>query len=100
MTADASHESEERMPVPPVPKGVPVERARHGDTVVDEYAWLAVKDDPATVAYLTAENAYTEARTTHLAPLRETIFTEIKNRTQETDIALPQRKGGYWYYTR
>jgi oligopeptidase B len=87
-------------PVPPVANRAPAERTHHGDTVVDEYAWLAVKDDPDTVAYLTAENAYTEARTAQLAPLRETIFTEIKNRTQETDIALPQRKGGYWYYAR
>src|SRR4029453_7651827 len=79
--------------VAPVAKRVPVERTHHGDTVVDEYAWIAVKDDPETVAYLTAENAYTEARTAHLAPLRESVFTEIKNRTQETDIALPQRKG-------
>ncbi len=85
---------------PPSPKRVPVQRTHHGDTVVDPYAWLAVKDDPDTVAYLTAENAYTETRTAHLASLREAVFTEIKNRTQETDVQLPQRKGGYWYYSR
>ncbi len=79
---------------------MPVERTHHGDTVVDPYAWLAVKDDPDTVAYLTAENAYTQTRTEHLAPLREAVFSEIKTRTQETDVQLPQRKGGYWYYAR
>jgi oligopeptidase B len=85
---------------PPVARRVPVERTHHGDTVVDDYVWLAAKDDPETVAYLTAENAYTDARMADLAGLRETLFTEIKTRTQETDLSLPTRKGGYWYYSR
>src|SRR6185369_15471781 len=83
-------------PVPPVAKRVPVERTHHGDTVVDEYGWLAAKDDPETVAYLTAENEYTAARTADQEALRQTIFEEIKRRTQETDVALPARKGDYW----
>src|SRR3954454_4024462 len=85
---------------PPAAKRVPTERTHHGDTVPDDYAWLANKDDPDTIAYLTAENAYTDARTEHLAGLRETLFNEIKNRTQETDLSVPVRRGGYWYYTR
>ncbi|MFG3688081.1 S9 family peptidase [Micromonospora sp. NPDC047740] len=84
----------------PVAKRVPSERTHHGDTVVDEYAWLAAKDDPATIAYLTAENAYTEDRTTHLAELRSQLFEETRRRTQETDLSVPTRKDGYWYYTR
>ncbi|MEW2383716.1 S9 family peptidase [Micromonospora sp. NPDC047707] len=84
----------------PVAKQVPTDRTHHGDTVVDEYAWLAVKDDPETIAYLTAENAYTEKRTTHLADLRGQLFEETRRRTQETDLSVPARKGGYWYYTR
>ncbi|WBB65507.1 S9 family peptidase [Micromonospora sp. WMMD812] len=85
---------------PPVAKRVPSDRTHHGDTVVDEYAWLAAKDDPETIAYLTAENAYTEARTTHLAELRAELFEETRRRTQETDLSVPTRKDGYWYYTR
>jgi oligopeptidase B len=84
----------------PVAKRVPTERTHHGDTVLDEYAWLARKDDPATIAYLTAENAYTEARTAHLAGLRAELFEETRRRTQETDLSVPTRKGGHWYYTR
>src|SRR5690606_35873685 len=90
----------ETSPTPPIAKRVPTERTHHGDTVIDEYAWLANKDDPDTLAYLTAENAYTEAMTAHLAPLRETLFEETRRRTQETDLSVPTRKGGYWYYTR
>ncbi|WP_422734903.1 S9 family peptidase [Micromonospora sp. WMMD558] len=84
----------------PVAKQVPTDRTHHGDTVVDEYAWLAVKDDPETIAHLTAENAYTEKRTAHLADLRGQLFEETRRRTQETDLSVPARKGGYWYYTR
>jgi oligopeptidase B len=85
---------------PPVAKKVPSERAHHGDTVVDDYAWLADKDDPATVAYLEAENAYTKKATAHLESLQETLFQEIKARTQETDLSVPTRKHGWWYYGR
>jgi oligopeptidase B len=79
---------------------VPAKRSQHADTFVDDYAWLTAKDDPEVLAYLKAENEYTEAATAGLAGLRETIFTEIKARTQETDLSVPVRKGGWWYYTR
>ena len=91
---------------PPVAKRVPTQRVHHGDTVVDEYAWLANQDDPDTIAYLTAENEYTQAATAHLADLRRTVFEEIKRRTQETDLSVPVRKRhgaqgpSYWYYSR
>ncbi|GAA3424321.1 S9 family peptidase [Streptosporangium nondiastaticum] len=86
--------------MPPKAKKVPSERVHHGDTVIDEYAWLTVKDDPDTIAYLEAENAYTEQATAHLKPLQETIFQEIKSRTLETDLSVPSRKNGWWYYSR
>ncbi|MFC4536299.1 S9 family peptidase [Sphaerisporangium dianthi] len=86
--------------MPPVAKKVPAERTHHGDTVIDEYAWMTSKEDPDTVAYLEAENAYTQARTEHLRGLQEEIFQEIKGRTLETDLSVPTRKGGWWYYSR
>ncbi|GAB3909598.1 hypothetical protein GCM10027612_85810 [Microbispora bryophytorum subsp. camponoti] len=86
--------------MPPVAKKVPLERAHHGDTVVDEYAWLLKKDDPDTIAYLEAENAYTQEMTGHLQDLQESIFKEIKGRTLETDLSVPTRKGAWWYYSR
>jgi oligopeptidase B len=86
--------------VAPTAKTVPFERVHHGDRFVDEYEWLRDKEDPEVIAHLEAENAYTEARTAHLGPLREKIFDEIKNRTQETDLSVPTRLGEYWYYSR
>jgi oligopeptidase B len=61
---------------------------------------LLDRDDPDTVAYLEAENAYTEAQTEHLGPLRERLFDEIKARVQETDLSVPARRGPWWYVTR
>ena len=58
------------------------------------------KESPDTLAYLEAENAYTEARTAHLAGLRDTIFEEIRSRTKETDLSVPSRIGSWWYYGR
>jgi oligopeptidase B len=85
---------------PPEARRIPHERTFHGDTVVDDYAWLADKGDPETIGYLEAENAYTEAMTAGQAGLRDAIFAEIKARTQETDLSVPTRRGGWWYYTR
>ena len=85
---------------PPKAKTVPSTRTRHGDEVVDDYAWLTDGKDPETIAYLEAENDYTTAMTDHLAELRERVFQEIKARTQETDLSVPSRKGDWWYYTR
>jgi len=66
----------------PTAKQVPFARTFHGDSVTDLFAWLGDKDDPETIAFLTGENAYTEALTAGQEGLRETIFGEIRGRTR------------------
>jgi len=78
----------------PATKRIPVERTYHGDTVADDYAWLADKDNPDTIAYLEAQNSYTETLTAGQAGLRDEIFGEIKGRTKETDLSVPTRRRG------
>lgn len=78
----------------------PHTRIHHGDTVIDNYEWLRAKEEPRVLEHLAAENAFTEASTAHLAPLRETIFEEIRSRTLETDLSVPARQGEWWYYAR
>ncbi len=85
---------------PPIAERRPTERVLHGETATDDYSWMQDRDDPAVIAYLEAENAYTDAMTDHLTGLREEIFEEIKDRTQETDLAVPAKRGDYWYSTR
>ncbi len=84
----------------PVFRRVPTERIHHGDTFVDEYAWLAEKENPETIAFLEAENAYTAGMTAAQEGLRQAIFGEIKSRTKETDLSVPVRDRGWWYYAR
>lgn len=88
------------VPTPPRPARRETLREHHGDVVVDPYAWLRDKDDPEVVAHLEAENAYAEAMTAHLEPLRTAIFEEIRARTQETDLSVPVASGPWWYYSR
>ncbi len=85
---------------PPVAERRPTTRTHHGDAVVDDYEWLRDAEDPATIAYLEAENAHADAATADLEPLRTAIFEEIKARTKETDLSVPVRRNGWWYYTR
>jgi len=88
------------MSSPPVAKRIPVERTRHGETVVDEYAWLRDRDDPDTTAYLEAENAHTAQVMAPTKALQDELFEEIRSRILETDLTVPARKGSWWYYTR
>jgi oligopeptidase B len=88
------------VPSPPVAKRVRNETELHGRVLIDDYAWLRNRDDPDTLAYLQAENAYAETWFEPLAPLRQAIFDEIKARTEETDLSAPVRKGAWSYYHR
>lgn len=68
--------------------------------MVDPYHWLSNDDDPLVLAHLEAENAYTKARTEHLEPLAERLFDETRARIRETDVSVPARKDGWWYFSR
>ena len=85
---------------PPVAAKVPFVRSFHGIEFTDDYEWLREKESPEVRAHLEAENAYTASRTAHLGPLQDAIFGEVKSRVQETDMSLPVRVGGYWYFSR
>ena len=88
------------MQQPPVAEKRPQTTEIHGRTRTDDYEWLRAKESPEVIAHLEAENAYTQERTAHLADLRQSIFDEIKARTRETDLSVPTRNRGYWYYGR
>ena len=72
----------------------------HGDERIDDWYWLRDRDDPETLAYLEAENAYTEAMTAHTRELQELLYEEIRGRIQETDQSAPVPDHGHWYYRR
>ena len=99
-SATAARPAPASQPAPPVAARREHRREHHGDVVSDPYEWLRDKDDPAVTAHLEAENAYAEATTADLEPLRSAIFEEIRGRTQETDLSVAVASGPWWYYSR
>jgi oligopeptidase B len=87
-------------PRPPRAERKDTFRTLHGETIVDPFTWLQDKSNPDVIAHLEAENAYTTAVLAPTVPLQEEIFDEIKSRTLETDLAVPARRGDWWYTTR
>jgi oligopeptidase B len=85
---------------PPAAKQVPHVWDRPTGPVDDPFAWLADRDDPDTVAYLEAENAYTVAWFARHDGLVEEVFGEIRSRVQEDDLSAPVRRGDWWYVSR
>ena len=97
-------------PEPPKPTGPqpPMAEMRSHDVVSphgtrnDPYYWLRddTRKDPAVLAYLTAENAYTAKILEPAKATEETLFTEMRGRVAEDDSTVPTLDDGYWYYTR
>jgi oligopeptidase B len=72
----------------------------HGRTFVDPWFWLREKGSPEVVAYLEAENAYTEATTADLQPFTKALYEEMLGRIKQTDLSVPVREGRFCYYRR
>ncbi len=72
----------------------------HGQTFKDPYYWLREKGAPDVVAYLEAENAYTQAATASLQPFADALYAEMLGRIQQTDLGAPTRVGRHYYYNR
>ena len=85
--------------LPPVARREPVETVLHGDRRVDDYAWLRQKDNPEVIAYLEAENAYTDAILRPTESFQETLYQEMLGRILQTDLSVPYKLRGYLYFT-
>ena len=72
----------------------------HGEKLVDEYFWLREKTNPAVLAHLKAEDAYTEQVMKPTAALQEKLYKEMLSHIKQTDTNVPYRWGNYFYYTR
>jgi oligopeptidase B len=84
---------------PPLARREPVETVLHGDRRVDHYAWLRQKENPEVIAYLEAENAYTDANLRPTESFQETLYQEMLGRILQTDLSVPYRLRGYLYFT-
>src|SRR5260370_14587318 len=98
--APAHETSEATLLKPPVARRDPVEHVLHGDRRVDQYAWLRSKENPGVIAYLEAENAYTDAVLKPTEPFQEKLYHEMLGRILQTDLSVSYRLRGYLYFTR
>src|SRR5687768_3561270 len=85
---------------PPVAPADPERLLAHGDIRPDPWFWLRNREDPAVVAYLEAENAWTAAQMKSTEGLQERLYREMLGRVQETDLSVPERVDAWWYYAR
>jgi len=79
---------------------IPKELTVHGDTRIDNYYWLNDREDQKVIDYLNKENAYRESRMAHTKAFQEDLFKEIVGRIKQTDMSVPFKKDGYYYFTR
>lgn len=87
-------------PHPPQAPKIPTVQVLHGDVLRDDYAWLRRREDPAVLAYLQQENAYTDAVLRGTEPLQEALYREMLGRIKEDDATVPYREGAWLYYQR
>lgn len=73
---------------------------QHGVTRSDEYYWMRDREDPEVLNYLHTENDYLEEVLGHTLSFQEQFFQEMKARIKEEDSTVPEKVGGYLYYSR
>ncbi len=84
----------------PIARTKPHTTVLHGDTRVDNYFWLRDREDPGTLPYLEAENAYTQEIMRPAESLQAKLYSEMLGRIQQTDLTVPVKRDNYFYYTR
>ncbi len=95
-----SSSSATQTPAAPFARKDPRQTLLHGRTLRDDYGWLRNKEAEEVLAYLRAENAYTDAVMAPTTQLQEQLYREMLSHMKETDVSVPTRKGAFWYYAR
>ena len=85
---------------PPETEKKPKTTEINGDRMVDNYFWLREKTNPAVIAHLEAENAYTGAVMKPTEALQEKLYNEILSHIKQTDVNVPYKKDGYYYFSK
>ncbi len=98
MTAVPSHPS--RQVTPPAAPRRPYAHTEHGVVRSDPYQWLAAADDPAVLAYLSAERAFYDTSCLHLEPLTSALRAEMLSRLPDTDESARWVRSRFTYWTR
>jgi oligopeptidase B len=89
------------LPEPPVAPREPSTRELHGESVIDDYAWMRDSDDPRLREHLSAERAHYDANAQPLDELATGLAAEAASRLPdgpEDSVSWPLR--GFIYRTR
>jgi oligopeptidase B len=97
---ETSPRTSQPLPQPPIARRVPRVSTIHGETRIDDYFWLRNREDPEVLAYLEAENRYTNAVMRPTDALRDRLYAEMRARIKESDLSVPERLDGWLYYHR
>lgn len=84
----------------PIAKKVPVIHTICDNKLLDDYAWMREKDAPEVLDYLKAENAFTETTMAFAKPLQAKLYEEMLARIKQTDLSVPVKNRGFYYYSR
>ena len=87
-------------PQPPVTEKKAKITEIHGEKLTDNYFWLREKTNPAVIAHLEAENAYTTSVMKPTEALQEKLYNEILSHIKQTDENVPYKQGGYFYFSK
>ena len=86
--------------LPPVARRQETVVTLHGHRLADDYAWLREKSSPEVISFLEQENAYTDAVMQPTQELQSQLYAEMISHIKETDVSVPYRYKGYYYYAR
>jgi len=100
LVAGCTSQMEPLQATPPTAKIVPHVMSEFGNERIDNYYWLREKENPEVIAYLEAENSYTDSIMKHTERLQEKLFNEIVSRIKETDLSVPVKHDDFYYYSR
>ena len=85
---------------PPIAATKPHTLEKFGLARSDDYYWLRERENPEVIAYLEAENAYTNAMMAPTEALQQTIFDEIVARIPQSDESVPVHESGWHWFER
>ncbi|MGH7783823.1 MAG: oligopeptidase B, partial [Candidatus Binatia bacterium] len=81
-------------------KKIPSRLEKHGHVRTDNYYWLRERENPEVINYLNRQNAYSDRVMAHTKIFEDKLFAEITGRIKQTDISVPYKQDGWFYYTR
>ena len=88
------------VPIPPLAPRYSHVTEVHEMVLTDDYYWMRERDNPQVMAYIEAENAYTQKVMSGTERLQKKIYREMVSRIKEKDSDVPEQEGNFEYYTK